>query len=213
MHAQPAFRMTGQNDMAAFIAARRFATLVVAGPDRLQAAHIPMILHTDDAGAPRLLEGHVARNNPVAAIATGTRALAIFRGPDAYVTPALYPTKREHGRVVPTWNYIAVEVSGRVEAFTDAADLRRQIEALTDMMEGDADAPWAVSDAPDDYIAKMINGITGLRLHVETVEGVRKLSQNRAEADRAGVIAGFSHSTDAAARALANEMTKEPPRK
>ena len=98
-------------------------------------------------------------------------------------------------------------VSGR------ALVMRRQIEALTNLMEGDAAVPWEVSDAPDDYISKMINGITGLRLQIESVEGIRKLSQNRNAADRASVLAGFTHSPDAAARALAEEMTRESPTK
>lgn len=210
MHAAPHFRMDDQSDMAAFIEARHFATLVVAGPNGPQAAHIPMILNRDDEGKPVSLEGHVARSNPLAAIAAQpVRGLAIFRGSDAYVTPSLYLSKREHGKVVPTWNYIAVEAAGEVAAFSDAGQLRRQIGRITDMMEASAAAPWAVSDAPDDYIAKMINGITGLRLSIETIEGSRKLSQNRAEGDRLAVLNGFTHSTDPSARQLAAEMQKK----
>lgn len=202
--------MDDQDKIAAFIEARRFATLVLAGPDGPQAAHIPMILNRDAAGKPVSLEGHVARNNPVAAIAAQpVRALAIFSGADAYVTPSLYLSKREHGKVVPTWNYIASHVTGVVEAFSDAVALRRQIGRLTDMMEGSAAVPWAVTDAPDDYIAKMINGITGLSLAIESIEGVAKLSQNRPEADRAGVLSGFIHSPHPSARELAAEMQKK----
>lgn len=210
MHAPVHFRMNDQAEIAAFIEARHFATLVVAGPDGPQAAHIPMILNRDAMGQPVTLEGHVATNNPVAAIAAqSVRALAIFKGADAYVTPSLYLSKREHGKVVPTWNYVAAHVTGAVEAFNDATALRRQIGLLTDMMEKSAVVPWAVDDAPDDYIAKMINGITGLRLAIESFEGVRKLSQNRAEADRLAVLNGFTHSTDHAARELAAEMSKK----
>jgi transcriptional regulator len=203
MHAPPHFRMDDQSDMAAFIEARHFATLVVAGPNGPQAAHIPMILNRDDTGKLVTLEGHVARSNPVAAIAaTPVRALAIFNGADAYVT-------REHGKVVPTWNYIAVQVAGEVQAFSDAAALRRQVERLTDMMEQHDPAPWAVSDAPEDYLARMITGITGLGLSIDSIEGSRKLSQNRAEADRAAVLDGFVRSTDPSARELAAEMQKK----
>lgn len=210
MHAPVHFRMDDQVEIAAFIEARHFATLVVSGPDGPQAAHIPMILNRDAAGKPLSLEGHVAKNNPVAAIvAQPVRALAIFSGADAYVTPSLYLSKHEHGKVVPTWNYIAAHVTGAVEAFNDADALHRQIGLLTDMMEKSASVPWAVSDAPDDYVAKMINGITGLRLAVESIEGIRKLSQNRPETDRAGVLNGFTHSSDHAARELAAEMQKK----
>ncbi len=207
MHAPVHFRMDDTSEMAAFIEARHFATLVVAGPNGPQAAHIPMILNRDASGQPVSIEGHVARNNPVAATAAQpTRALVIFNGPDAYVTPSLYLSKREHGKVVPTWNYIAVQATGTAEAFTDATALRDQVSRITDMMERSAAAPWAVSDAPEDYLAKMLNAITGVRVQIDAIEGVRKLSQNRTEGDRAAVANGFAHSPEPAARQLAQDM-------
>lgn len=210
MHATAAFRVNDTAELAAFIETRHFGTLVVAGPNGPQAAHVPMLLNRNEAGLPISLECHVAKANPVAAIAkTGARALAIFNGADAYVTPSLYLSKREHGRVVPTWNYIAVEVTGDVIAFNDGKQLRAQIERITDAMEQPTAAPWSVSDAPDDYVGKLINAITGLRLTIASIEGVRKLSQNRPEGDRAGVLNGFAHSNDPSARQLAAEMTKE----
>lgn len=210
MHATAAFRVNDTAELAAFIETRHFGTLVVAGPNGPQAAHVPMLLNRNEAGLPISLECHVAKANPVAAIAkTGARALAIFNGADAYVTPSLYLSKREHGRVVPTWNYIAVEVTGDVIAFNDGEQLRTQIERITDAMEQPTAAPWSVSDAPDDYIGKLINAITGLRLTIASIEGVRKLSQNRPGGDRAGVLNGFAQSNDPSARQLAAEMTKE----
>lgn len=210
MHAAPAFRMDDQSEMAAFIEARHFATLVVANEAGPQAAHIPMILLRDDAGRAIGLEGHVARNNPVAAIAAGpVRALAIFSGADAYVTPSLYLSKREHGKVVPTWNYMAVHVTGTLQAFSDAEALRSQVARITDMMEQPTAVPWKVSDAPDDYVAKMLAAITGVRLTIDAIEGIAKLSQNRSEGDSAGVLNGFKHSNDHGARQLAAEMTRK----
>lgn len=210
MHAAPAFRMDDQGAMTAFIEARHFATLVVSGENGPVAAHIPMIVNRDGAGAPVSLEGHVARNNPLASVAAKPmRALAIFAGADAYVTPSLYLSKREHGKVVPTWNYVAVHVSGEVETFDDAGALLAQVSRITDMMEQPAAVPWKVSDAPDDYVAKMLGAITGVRLRIDAIEGIRKLSQNRSEADRASVLNGFTHSNDHAARQLAAEMIKE----
>ena len=219
MNVQPAFQMTQPDEIAAFIAARRFATLVVAGPQGPVAAHIPILAHLDAEGRVNALEGHVARNNPLAEIAaSGVQGLAIFNGADAYVSPAHYASKREHGRVVPTWNYIAVEAAGRLEAFSDAEALYRQVVALTDIMEHAASTPWAVSDAPESYIAQMLKGITGVRLSVDRLAGVRKLSQNRAEADRLGVQQALQQSNDPAARTLADQMasrqsltTTEPP--
>jgi transcriptional regulator len=210
MYAPVHFRVEDQAELAAFIEARHFGTLVVSGADGLHAAHIPLIINRDDGGLPVSLEGHVARNNPVAEIAKQpVKALAIFHGADAYVTPSFYLSKREHGKVVPTWNYVAVQVTGAVEAFTDAEALRLQVSRITDMMEASSAAPWAVSDAPDDYIAKMLNAITGVRLTIETIEGSRKLSQNKPAGDRAGVLNGLLHSHDPAARMVATEMTKK----
>ncbi len=210
MYAPPAFCMDDRDEMAALIEARPFATLVVSGEAGPQAAHIPMILHRDEAGRPLSIEGHMALGNPITALTTGpVRALAIFSGADAYVTPSLYLSKREHGKVVPTWNYMAVHVSGVLETFSDAAALHEQVNRITDMMEQPAAVPWKVADAPDDYIAKMLAAITGVRLTIDAIEGVAKLSQNRGEGDRAGVLNGFLHSPDHAARQLAAEMTKK----
>jgi transcriptional regulator len=210
MHAAPNFRMDDVSEMAALIEARRFGTLVVATPEGPVAAHIPMIVVRDAAGQPVGIEGHVARNNPMGTLtATPQRALAIFHGADAYVSPSLYLAKREHGKVVPTWNYVAIEVRGVVQAFSDAPGMRDLVSRLTDVMEQPTAAPWAVSDAPEDYIQKMLNGITGLRMTVESIEGSRKLSQNRAEGDRLSVQNAFAHSPDPAARELANEMSKK----
>lgn len=209
MHNYPPFEMRSDDDKAAFVAARRFCNLVVSGPNGPQAAHMPMLLRRDAEG--RLtLEGHVARSNPVAALAaSGVRALAIFNGVDTYVTPSLYPSKQVHGKVAPTWNYIAVQITGELHAFTDAAQLRDQLEALTDTMEHNQPAPWAVGDAPEEFTAKLLNAIAGVRMVVETMEGVRKLNQNQKPADREGVLVGLSQSNDPLARLVASEMTKE----
>ncbi|MDZ4761393.1 MAG: FMN-binding negative transcriptional regulator [Alphaproteobacteria bacterium] len=210
MYAHPAFRVTDDDELASFVDARRFATLVTGGVDGVQAAHLPMKLERSGNGG-AYLEGHIARANPMlATISNGIPALAIFQGADAYVTPSLYQSKRENGRVVPTWNYIAVHVSGTLDLFEEASDLRAHISRLTDMMEAGSAAPWEVSDAPGDYIEGMVRAIIGVRLRITTMEGIRKLSQNRSEADRAGVHHGFSHSSDGGARALADEMTSDP---
>jgi transcriptional regulator len=210
MHASAHFRIQDDAELAGFIEARHFATLVVSAEAGPLAAHIPMILKRDTTGAPVTLEGHVARNNPLALAATrGAPALAIFTGPDAYVTPSLYLSKREHGKVVPTWNYMAVHVTGPIATFDDADALREQVSQLTDMMERPTAAPWKVTDAPDDYVAQMLNAIVGVRIAITAIEGIAKLSQNRPEGDRAGVLNGFTHSPDHAARQLAAEMTKK----
>lgn len=171
------------------IARLRFATLVVNGPEGPVAAHLPMVV---DATRPEVLLGHVARANPIVPLLRAApAALACFVGPDAYVTPAWYASKREHGKVVPTWNYIAVHARGRIEPVDDAGELRAIVAALTDAMEADRPEPWAVEDAPADFLAGMLKAIVGFRLHVSALEGSAKLSQNRPAADHAGVVAGL----------------------
>ena len=209
MHNYAPFEMKSDDDKAAFVAARRFANLVVSGSNGPEAAHVPMILRNDAQGR-LILEGHVARSNPLATLAAnGVRALAIFNGVDAYVTPSLYPSKKVHGKVAPTWNYVAVQVTGELHTFEDAAQLRDQLEALTDTMEAGLPAPWAVGDAPPEFTAKLLNAITGVRMVVETMEGIRKLSQNQRQPERDGVLTGLSQSDDPVARLVASEMSKE----
>jgi transcriptional regulator len=207
MYAPPAFRTDDADEVVRFMAARRFGLMVVGG-DEPAIAWLPLLVRRNADGA-LTLEGHLARANPmVEAAQRGGRAVAAFQGPDAYVTPGLYPSKREHGKVVPTWNYIAAEARGTIETFEDAGALRDQLDRLTETMEAGGDAPWSVADAPKDYLERMLRGIVGVRLRVDAVEGVRKLSQNKSEADRNGVLAGFAKSIDPGAQALAHEMTK-----
>lgn len=191
------------------IARLRFATLVVNGADGPVAAHLPMVA---EAERPDVLLGHVARANPIVTLLRDAPpALACFVGPDAYVTPAWYAAKREHGKVVPTWNYIAVHVRGRIEPVNDAAGLRAIVAALTDAMEADRAEPWAVEDAPADFLAGMLKAIVGFRLHVTTLEGSAKLSQNRSETDRTGVADGLVASPRETDRLVAALM-REPRR-
>jgi transcriptional regulator len=167
------------------------AILVTHGADGLEATHVPMLLDADD-GVAGTLRGLVALANPQWRnwVAGGT-ALAIFPGPDAYVSPGWYATKRETGKVVPTWNYITVHAYGELEFFDDPARLLPLVTGLTDRHEADRPAPWAVSDAPAAYLDAMLRGIVGFRLGITRLEGQWKLGQNRTAADRAGTIAGL----------------------
>lgn len=210
------FRVDDAAQIAAFVETRRFATLVAAGPDGPVAAYAPLVLRRDGAGCVTRLVGHLARGNPLADIAKArgsVRALAIFHGADAYVTPSWYASKREHGRVVPTWNYVAAEAAGDLTAFEDVSALLGLIEELTDREETPRADRWRVSDAPADYLDKMINAITGIELAVKTLEAKRKLSQNRSEPDRAGVREGLLGSAEPRALMLAHEMLDEEARK
>jgi transcriptional regulator len=164
------------------------ATLVTLGADGIEASHVPMLL--DPAPAPfGTLHGHVARSNPQwqRAAADG-HALAIFLGPDA---PSWYATKREPGKVVPTWNYVAIHVYGPVRFFDDANRLLAHVTKLTESQETRRAAPWAVTDAPEDYIGAQLKRIVGFEIPIARIEGKWKMSQNRPAQDRAGVVEGL----------------------
>lgn len=167
------------------------ATLITVGDQGLNADQIPLIFETAEDGRP-VLRGHVARANPMwKTLHSDTAALAIFHGPEAYITPNWYPTKHEHGKAVPTWNYAVVHARGPLHVVHDADWLRRQVESLTHQQESTFAAPWAVSDAPADYIEKMLAAIVGIELTVTSLEGKWKASQNQPEGNREGVIAGL----------------------
>ncbi|UCI21805.1 FMN-binding negative transcriptional regulator [Mesorhizobium sp. B2-1-8] len=193
MYTPPAFRDDDKDSILATIRAARLANLVTATADGPLATPLPLFLDETE-GEHGVIHGHMARANPqwhVPAIGDG---LAIFMGPNAYVTPAWYATKQETGKVVPTWNYAAVHAYGPVEFFDDADRLLEVVTRLTNLHEGARAAPWAVSDAPPDFIQSQLRGIVGLRMPVVRLEGKRKMSQNRNAADRAGVAAGLAAS-------------------
>ena len=169
----------------------RLATLVTQGGNGLLASHVPVML--DPAGGPNgSLYGHLSRGNSQGLGSDpAIPALAIFTGPDAYITPSWYPTKQQHGKVVPTWNYVAVHAYGEIEFFDDAPRLLELVTRLTDKHETGRAEPWAVSDAPADYIDAQLKGIIGFRLAISRLEGKSKMSQNKSDEDRSGVIDGL----------------------
>jgi transcriptional regulator len=166
------------------------ATLVTTTPDGLIASHIPLLLDPEPAPYGTLI-GHLARPNPQARGAIG-EALVIFQGPEAYITPSWYATKRDTAKVVPTWNYVAVHAYGIIEFFDDKERLRDIVTRLTRRQEEARAEPWAVTDAPADFIDTMLKGIVGLALPITRLEGKWKMSQNRPAEDRAGVVAGLT---------------------
>jgi transcriptional regulator len=187
----------------------RLALLVTHGEQGLQASHLPLLLNTEE-GPNGTLYGHFARANAQwKELQNGAEALVIFAGADAYVSPGFYPSKAEHGKVVPTWNYVAVHAYGTAEVFTDADRLLTLVSALTDRHEAGRAQPWTVADAPADYIDGMLKAIVGFALPIQRLEGKRKLSQNRSPVDIAGVREGLAASPDAHDQALAHLMLKE----
>lgn len=165
--------------------------LVTAGAGGLMANPVPFTL-VPSASERGTLRAHLARANPQAReLAAVSECLVVFGGPQAYVTPSWYATKQETGKVVPTWNYATVHAWGRPHVTEDEAWLRQQLHDLTQHQEGSQDAPWRVSDAPAPFIAAQLRGIVGLEIPIERLEGKWKVSQNRSEGDRRGVLAGF----------------------
>lgn len=206
MYLPPHFRQDDLGEIHALIRSARLATLVTVSHGAPLVSHVPMIL--DEANPPYgTLLCHVSRANPQwLAVEPTTEALAIFLGPDAYISPSWYESKREHGKVVPTWNYVAVHAHGRIRAFEDPERLRALVERLTRKHEANRTQPWEVGDAPESFIAGQLRGIVGLEITIERLEGKWKLSQNRSAGDVAGVIAALESSPDATDRATANAM-------
>ncbi len=208
LYEPPAFRETDPAILQALIRDARLATLVSNGPDGIpDITHLPLTLVED--GPSGALHGHFARANPHwQRIAQAGRAVAVFRGAEAYVSPSFYPSKAEHHRVVPTWNYEAVHAEGTVEIVEDPAALHALVSGLTTKHEAGRAQPWAVTDAPAEFVAGQLRGIVGLVLRIERLSGKRKLSQNRAAQDRDGAIAGLAASPDPRDRATAAAMAE-----
>ena len=189
-----------------------FADLITVGKDGLDATPLPLMLDPAD-GPQGSLIGHIARANPQwRTTDVAQEVLAIFSGPDSYISPSYYETKRLSGKVVPTWNYVTIHVRGRISFFHEPEALLELVRRLTEQHEGGRAAPWAVSDAPPDFIQSQLRGIVGLRVEITALTGKWKMSQNRSPADRAGVVAGLradgGPKAEAVAAAVAEAMER-----
>lgn len=191
MYQPPAFKEDRVDVMHHLIEAHPFATLACLVDGALTANHIPLMLHAE-LGEKGTLRGHVARANPIwKDFDADVDVIAVFQGVQHYITPSWYPTKKEHEKVVPTWNYAVVHAHGPMCVFKEVDWLRTQVESLTDQQETSRDEPWAVTDAPADFVDRQLRGIVGIEIPIARLEGKWKLSQNRAEEDRRGVIDGL----------------------
>jgi transcriptional regulator len=172
-----------------------------AGAGRIEATFLPLVWEDDTVVA------HCARANPQVRALDGVQALWIVQDADAYISPSWYPAKREHGRVVPTWNYSVVHLRGQIRVHDDPSWLRAAVALLTDVNERAALDPWSVDDAPDEYVDQQLRAIVGIEMAVSAVEAKAKWSQNRSEADQTGVLQGLrergrASAADAMARVL-----------
>ena len=185
------FKLEDRVSLDEVICAHPLAQLVTSGPGGLMANPVPFILHADQ-GQHGVLQAHLARPNPQwREIEAGADVLVIFQGREGYVTPSWYASKREHGKVVPTWNYVVVQVRGAARTIHDGGWLVEHVSQLSDRHEAPRETPWAVSDAPDAFIKALARGIVGIEIEVSEISGKFKMSQNRPEADRDGVADGL----------------------
>jgi transcriptional regulator len=203
MYQPPHFR---EDDLAvqhALIKAHPLGLLVTFGSDGLEANPIPFVLEAS-ASSLGTLKAHLSRANPQwRNFDPAQEALVVFQGPETYITPSWYAAKREHGKVVPTWNYAIVQARGRLTIRDDPDWLLQQITTMTDMHEAPRPEPWNVNDAPAPFVAAQLKGIVGIEIEITGIEGKWKVSQNRAEADRLGVSAGLRLSQDDASHQMA----------
>ncbi|MCW0001782.1 FMN-binding negative transcriptional regulator [Pararhizobium sp. YC-54] len=194
MYTPTAFIVDDTAEIYEMMRQSRLANFITATPTGPMATPLPLFLDESE-GERGVLYGHLARPNPQWRAEVVGHGLAVFMGPDAYVTPSWYASKSEHGKVVPTWNYTAVHAFGPVEFFEDADRLLNVVKRLTEIHEGTRQTPWAVTDAPESYIEAQLRGIVGIRMPIASLKGKRKMSQNRPEPDRIGVKRGLGESS------------------
>jgi transcriptional regulator len=203
MHIQPHFAETRVPVLHELMRSRPLATFIVAAGDDIVVNHMPLMIENGDSEY-GVIRGHTPRSNSIWQTFDGERtAVAVFQGPDTYVSPSWYPSKREHGKAVPTWNYVVAHAHGCPVAMHDEAWLLEHLQALTNMQEAAQAQPWRVSDAPPDYVEKMLRGIVGIEMPITRLEGKWKVSQNRPEEDRLAVAAELRERGDTNSLAMA----------
>lgn len=193
MHCPKVFREERLDALHGLMTSHPLATLIAVGREGLIANLIPFSLH--EGGQYGILRAHLARaNKQLDALREGTEVLVVFQGPECYVTPSWYPSKTDHGKVVPTWNYVTVQARGVPQVIDDAVWLQQQVEQLTISQESQREHPWQISDAPDGFISAQLKGIVGIEIQIQSIEGKWKISQNRTPSDYQGVIDGLRNS-------------------
>ena len=207
MYLPDPFQQNDPEKLRWLIANYPLATLAVNGAQGVVLDHIPLIL--TQAGDRQVLQGHLFAKNPICqTLQIQSAVTVVFQGPNSYISPNYYPTKKEHGKAVPTWNYLAVHVQGQAHLVKDKAWLLDMLQRLTDKQEAGQAAPWQVADAPADYIDKLLNAIVGIEVDVSSIVGKWKASQNQPEANRQGVIEALAKSDNSADREMARVISE-----
>ncbi len=208
MYVPSQFQVTEPSLLHNFIDSHPLATLVVHDEAGLAADHIPILLNTLPNGSIELL-GHVARANPLALKARGgLDCLAIFQGAQLYISPNGYATKTQHGKVVPTWNYEAVHVRGKLTTFEQPEHLRDLLGKLTDRHEANQPQPWKTTDAPADYVETLLRAIVGIKIEVTSIVGKAKLSQNQPIENQQSLIQSLSQCEDTASKSMSQAIAR-----
>jgi transcriptional regulator len=212
MYTPPHFAEGRPEALLALIRAHPLGCLVTHGAQGFDADHLPFEHHAE--GGPRgVLRAHIARANPLIDIArAGAEVLVVFRGPQGYISPGWYPSKHEHHRMVPTWNYEVVHAHGRLRLVDDERFLRGVLARLTRQHEATQPRPWKMGDAPPDYVQQMVGMIAGIEVEVHRLDGKRKLSQNREARDAQGAIDSLhARGHDSLADSMAAARAEPPP--
>lgn len=187
------FRIDDSATLQSHIHSYNFGVLILADAQGIEANHVPFLLVAGEGDGLGRLQCHLSRGNPAwQRLQESARVLVVFQGPHAYVSPSWYPAKAETGRVVPTWNYLAVHVTGTARIVQDPAWLQQHLHNLTTQQEAAMPQPWAVTDAPADYVERLMAGIVGVEITIATLSGKLKANQNHPEPNRAGVKAGLA---------------------
>ena len=203
MYVPDHFNETREEVLHEFIRANPLGLLVTVTDAGPEANHIPFYLTPNQGGHGSLL-GDVSRSNPAWRTAdNGSPSLVVFQGPSSYISPSWYPTKDESGKVVPTWNHVAVHAHGVLKIHDDTEWLKRQVDQMTLKMESSREAPWSVSDAPSEYIERMLRGIVGIEIVIERLVGKWKVSQNQADINAFGAAESLESTEDPAALEMA----------
>ena len=206
MHIPKKFRQEDTNKLIALIRDFPFATLIGSNESGAHVMHLPLLIKSED-GQSYSLNGHIAKVNPFwQQIKQGDNVVAVFHGSNCYISPNHYPTKLEHGKAVPTWNYVVVHAEGNIKFRHDKEWLYTHIDELSQQHEQKSEKPWSINDAPEDYIQKMLPAIVGIEISINNIEGKWKLSQNQPEKNQQGVIQGLMDSKNPNAQAIVKMM-------
>ncbi len=192
------FRQGNIEELISIMQKYSFAALVTQSETGIEATHLPMIVSSEPDKL--YLKAHIARANPIwESVANGSNVLVIFNGPNCYISPNHYPTKKEAGKAVPTWNYVVVHVEGSISFIHNSEWIYDAIDTLTTTHEAELKEPWSISDAPDEYIQKILPAIVGIEIEITSMIGQWKLSQNQPVVNQRGVVEGLSKSLDSSA--------------